>query len=139
MEQLLRDPAMIPEKECLKNAMGNELFGVYDILMHTLVTDLNAEYQWRYYNDGKAWLCRVTFKKKTLCWISAWKGYIKAGYFFTEKYSAGILQLPVKPEILENFKKSKPIGKLRSLVVFIQNLSDLDDFVTVAQHKKTLK
>lgn len=139
MEQLFKDPEMIPEKEYLRNAMGNELFGIYDNLVHNLEYNLSAEYEWRYYNDGKAWLCKVTVKNKTLCWISAWEGCIKAGFYFTGKSTDAILQLPVKPEILENFKQSKPVGKLRSVVVYIQNLSDLDDFVTIAQFKKTVK
>jgi len=25
--------------------------------------------KWRYYNDGKSWLYKLTKKKKTICWI----------------------------------------------------------------------
>lgn len=139
MEQLLKDPAVIPFEGSLSNVLGIELHNVYEKLIDTITRDLSAEYEWRYYNDGKAWLCKVTFKKKTLCWISAWESYIKTGFYFSEKYSDEILQLPIKSEIIENFKQSKPVGKLRSVVIELKDSSKLDDFLVIAGFKKMAK
>lgn len=33
--------------------------------------------EWNYYNDGKAWLGKLTHKKKTVCWVSIWKGFLR--------------------------------------------------------------
>ena len=139
MNQLLKDPAIIPNSESLRIALGNELFNVYEKLIHTITQDISAEYEWRYYNDGKAWLCKVTFKKKTLCWISAWEKFILTGFYFSEKYIDEILQLPVKPEIIEDFRQRKPIGKLRAVVIELSNSMYLNDFLTFAEFKKTAK
>ncbi|PKP08994.1 MAG: hypothetical protein CVU09_13085 [Bacteroidetes bacterium HGW-Bacteroidetes-4] len=37
--------------------------------------------QWRYYNDGKAWLCKVSYKKKTVFWLSVWEAYFKVAFY----------------------------------------------------------
>ena len=139
MEQLLKDPAVIPVAGSLSTALGNELYNVYEKLIDTITRELSAEYEWRYYNDGKAWLCKVAFKKKTLCWLSAWEGCIKTGFYFSEKYIDTILQLPVKSEIIEDFKQRKPIGKLRSVVIELKDASNLVDFFTIAEFKKKTK
>ena len=137
--QLLKDREVFPATEVLKQELGNSLSDVYSALIRTITQDLSAEYEWRYYNDGKAWLCKLTFKKKTLCWLSAWEGCIKTGFYFSEKYSDEILQLPIKSEIIENFKQSKPVGKLRSVVIELKDSSNLVDFFTIAEFKKKTK
>ena len=46
--------------------------------------------EWRYYNDGKAWLCKVVNKKKTVFWLSIWEHYFKTSFYFTEKHLESI-------------------------------------------------
>lgn len=137
--QLLKDKDTVPSAEALKDIFSDSLFEVYSALIFRISNVLNSEYEWRYYNDGKAWLCKVTFKKKTVCWISAWEDYIKAGFYFSEKYTDDILLLPVKHEIIEDFRQRKPIGKLRVVVIELSDARYLDDFLTFAEFKKTVK
>lgn len=35
--------------------------------------------EWRYYNDGKSWLCKMLSKKKNLFWLSIWEGCFRGG------------------------------------------------------------
>lgn len=32
--------------------------------------------EWRYYKDGKSWLCKITQKNKTIVWISLWEPFL---------------------------------------------------------------
>ena len=67
---LLRDETVLPTNEVIKKVLGEELFGVYSGLITSFTSELDMEPQWRYYNDGKAWLCKVVYRKKTILWLS---------------------------------------------------------------------
>ena len=137
--QLLRDPEIEPTGDVLKNALGNTLFGVYEELMKIFTSEFELNPEWRFYNDGKAWLCKVVFKKKTICWLSLWEGQIKTGFYFTEKTKTGITELEIQQEIKEKINNAKAIGKLIPLVFDIETKNQLNDLKEVIKYKKGLK
>ena len=61
---LLRDKEREPTDEVLENALGKELFTIYQDLIQTFTDEYGLELQWRFYKDGKSWLCKVVYKKK---------------------------------------------------------------------------
>lgn len=70
-KQLLRDPEKIPNACLLKEILSGPLFQTY-LELQNIFTIIGLSSEWRYYNDGKSWLCKVTHKKKTIVWISLW-------------------------------------------------------------------
>ena len=63
--QLLREQEIFSSKEVLKNLLG-ELYSVLEGLETRLTQDDFAlTFDWKYYRDGKSWLCKVSHKKKT--------------------------------------------------------------------------
>lgn len=75
--QLLRDQHIFPSTEVLKNAL-KESYGVYEELIQTITnTQYGLTIEWNYYKDGKAWLCKVQYKKKTIFWLSVWDQFFK--------------------------------------------------------------
>lgn len=73
--QLLRNPEILPSEEVLKDALKNS-FPAYNELINAITSNtLGLLPEWHYYNDGKAWLCKVVFKKKTIFWLSVWEQY----------------------------------------------------------------
>lgn len=65
----LKDPNTPPSDEVLANVLGDS-YDAFDELMKTVAEppyELLAG--WNYYKDGKAWLCKVQFKKKTVFWL----------------------------------------------------------------------
>lgn len=95
--------------------------------------------QWRYYNDGKAWLCKVSYKKKTVFWLSVWEACFKVAFYFTEKNSQGLMNLPLDASVKEAFLASKPIGKLLPMVFSITRVEQISEVMQVANYKKDLK
>lgn len=53
-------------------------------------------------SDGKAWLCKVVFKKKTGFWLSVWDGFFKAGFYFVERHCPGIHELEIDDSIINS-------------------------------------
>jgi hypothetical protein len=132
--QLLRDASIFPSHAVLAEALG-AAYAVYMDFMNRL-QGINIETEWRYYNDGKAWLGKNTHKKKTVFWLSVWDGFFKVSMFFTEKTSAGIAELLVDKE----YKTFEPLwAKLKPLVISVKAGTGLDDLFKVIEYKKNLK
>jgi hypothetical protein len=137
--QLLRDRDIFPSKEVLENAIGDS-YPVFEELMETIEgAGFGLAPEWNYYKDGKAWLCKVLYKKKTIFWLSVWDKFFKTSFFFTEKTRSGVVELDIEESIKEGFSHSKPIGKLIPLVISIDRKEQLKDLLRVIEYKKSLK
>jgi hypothetical protein len=135
----LREKEVFPTKEILEKALGesytalNDLFETISTEKYALVPD------WRFYKDGKSWLCNVSYKKKTICWISVWTDFFKVACYFTEKTGIGIQDLNIETKIKNDFRQSKHIGKLIPLVVNVKSNEQLNDVLKIIAYKKKIK
>lgn len=138
-QMLLRNADIYPSGEVLKDALG-EIFGALDSFFKTITDE---EYgliiEWRYYNDGKAWLAKVLHKKKTILWLSVWEDFFKVSFYFTEKHLEAIAELNISESIKEDFCKAKPVGRLIPMIIDINTDNQLGDLLTVVRFKKSLK
>ena len=137
---LLKDPDVLPSEDVLKNALGNNIHEVFELFINTITSaDYGLTYEWRYYNDGKSWFCKISHKKKTVLWLSVWEGYFKIAFYFTEKQLDGIAALDISENIKEDFCKTKPVGRLLPMLFTIHQKEQLDDLLKVVAFKKKLK
>ena len=136
---LLRDPDIEPNEEVIRGTLGIPLFNVYRELIEMIQTEFDLVHEWRYYKDGKSWLCKVTHKKKTIFWLSIWEGFIKTGFYFNEKSGPGVFDLQIDEEIKRDFKMTKPVGKLLPLILEINQQAQLQDLREVIGYKKSIK
>jgi len=133
--QLLKDPDILPTKEVLEKVLGKK-YPVFREFMNTVESEeLKLMPEWRYYKDGKAWLCKITFRKKTVVWLSVWSDCFKLGLYFTEKSGEGIPGLKIDDSIKEFYLNHKPIGKLKPIVVEVRMKSQLVDINTLIKYK----
>lgn len=137
---LLRDADIFPSDKVLKDAFGENIYSVLDSFLTTVASEaygLNID--WRFYNDGKAWLAKITHKKRTILWLSVWSNFFKTSFYFTDKHLEAIAELNISYEIKEEFAKAKPVGKLISLIIDVNNKDQLADILTIVRFKKSLK
>jgi hypothetical protein len=133
--QLLKDETITPSVETLKSVMGRN-YKVYSNLVQKVTSDIYVfDVNWKYYKDGKAWLCKVTKKGKTVFWLSVWQSHIKISFYFTEKDNNGISELKIEKEIIENFLNEKAIGKLKPLTIDVYDVTILQDVYTIIDYK----
>src|SRR5690554_7812498 len=112
---LLRDADVEPTDRVLEDILGKDIYKVYKALIDIITAKYKLAYEWRFYKDGNAWLCKVTNKKKIVFWLSLWEIFIKTGFYFTEKTKGGINNLPIYIEIKEKFSSSVSICILFAL------------------------
>ena len=137
--RLLREKEVFPTEEVLKESLGMS-YVVYDELIR-LITDSNIglTVEWRYYNDGKTWLCKVCYKKKTVFWLSVWEQFFKIGFYFTEKSIPDIAELKIDENIKDDFSSSKSVGKLIPLTIIMTRKEQIGDVLILIEYKKRLK
>jgi len=129
----LKDENKYPDDDLLKSLL-NDSFPAFKNLLE-LFAKHEMNYEWRYYRDGKAWLCKVQKKKKTIVWLSAWQGFMQAAIYLSEKYIAQVFELDISEEIKENFHSTKNVGKSKPCIFKIRDESILNDFEKVMIYK----
>ena len=131
------DETIFPDEERLKSVLGDSYPAYCDLIK--LFDDNLMTHEWRYYHDGKAWLCKVQKKKKTIVWMSAWKGFMQATIYVPEKYAEEIYKLNISEARKEMIRQSRKVGKSTPCTFEVRNSEVLEDFNQVMQFKLTLK
>lgn len=119
-EQLLRDSTIRPTDDVLAAALDKAYLPYTEFVR--LLTDFDVQPEWRYYNDGKAWLCkclykwqtsRGTDKEKTVLWLSVWEGFFKLSFYIGEKLRADLQSLALSESTMKMITEAKTMGKLK--------------------------
>lgn len=141
MEQInaieLVDPNVYPDEPVLRGVLGAG-YGAYEALMDAL-GERSYSHEWRYYTDGKAWLCKVQRKAKTLAWMSAWQGFVKATVYLPERYLAGLTAIALSDAARRSIESAANVGKSRPCMVDLRGDADLADLLALMDHKASLK
>ncbi len=141
MEQIntlvLKDPAIYPSEEVLKEVLDASYPVYLELLEICKNYQLNLE--WRYYNDGKAWLAKISLKKKTMIWMSAWTGFLKATIYIQEKYCDQLYQLNLTDDRIQFIQNTKNVGKSKPCMFELKSSEILKELETVLIFKMSLK
>lgn len=129
----LADPAVFPDDAVLQQVLGCS-FSAYQALLR-LYEQYRMILHWQYYKDGKAWLCKVQYKKRTIIWMSAWKNFMQVTVYFTEKYTAGIYDLPITGEAKEKIRATRNVGSSKPCIFNITSAEVLQDLEPVIRYK----
>ena len=129
----LNDENEYPDEVVLQGILGKSYPAYLELL--GLFQRHELEYLWRYYKDGKAWLCKVQKKKKTIVWMSAWNGYMQASIYFPIRRMDDVFELDISEEIKGKFRNTKNVGKSKPCIFEIRNPEILNDFDKVMRYK----
>ena len=86
--------------------------------------ELNEE--WRYYNDGKSWLLKVTFKTKTIFWLVVLSNSFQITFYFSEKTVLSFSNLSISKTLDKKIKESKKVGKSTALTFLMNDKTNLE-------------
>jgi hypothetical protein len=129
----LTDEKIYPDEKVLQGILGKS-YKAYSSLIE-LFNDNEMVHEWRYYRDGKAWLCKVQKKKRTIVWMSAWKGYMKATVYIPQKYLRQIYKLDISDKSKDKIKQTKNVGKSKPCIFEILNRKVIKDLEQVMLFK----
>ncbi len=140
MEKLcLNNKDEYPDDEVLSRYLG-KVKDVWD----SFIDFISESYpsfsgQWRYYKDGKNWLYKLTKKKKTISWISAYHNKFKTTFYFPDKAEELIKASKLKKEYIDQFINGKRYGKIRGITVVIKKPADVNATKMLIEIKEQVK
>ena len=147
-KQLLRNPDIEPSSDVIAKALGESNNAYIKFISELASHDIHLE--WRYYNDGKAWLAKGLFKwtgvrggqnEKTVFWLSIWDGFFKVTIYIPEKARADVLGLPLDDEVKRMIADARQMGKLKYFPLVFDLCSDemFEAVFALADFRKSLK
>lgn len=147
-EQLLRNPDIPPSSDVIAKALGEANNAYIKFINELASRDIQLE--WRYYNDGKAWLAKGLYKwtgvrggqnETTVFWLSIWEGFFKVTIYVPEKARGDVLSLPLDNELKLMIAETKQTGKLNYFPIPFDLYSDerIESFFSLADFRKSIK
>jgi hypothetical protein len=136
---ILNDKDQFPTEEIIYSHIGKTKpfwIAVFDFI-HKNHPDISEE--WRYYNDGKSWLLKVTRKSKTVFWLSIIKGSFRTTFYFTDKAEEAISASPISSKLKKQFSDAKRFGKIRGITIVFKNKKDIEDAKKLIALKISIK
>lgn len=136
---LLRENNIEPTSKVIESVLEKDIFEINIEILKIISDEPDLRSEWRFYKDGRAWLCKITCKKKTICWLSIYNKFLRTSFYFTGKNRSGINNLPIDGELKKVFGEVVAIGKLFPLVIDIIHKDQLKDFLEIVRYKKSLR
>ena len=136
---LLNDKNEYPDDEVLAKHLGRAKLAWDAFAAGVAARFGDASLEWRYYNDGKAWLCKVVRKKKTVCWVSVWDRFFKTTFYFTAKSDRDIESLPIPSDAKDSYRAHESIGKLKPFTIEVRTKKALEVVFVLVKYKSGLK
>ncbi len=126
MERVLTDKEQFPAKEIIYSHIGrtkNLWESLFDYI-HKEHPDFTE--QWRYYNDGKSWLLKVSRKSKTIFWLSVIKNSFVTTFYFPDRAEETIMKSDISAELKKNFKDGRRFNTIRGITTVYKNKKDVE-------------
>lgn len=138
-ERCFTDPDVKPTEKSICDAVGRAKSAWINLFdkIHSEHPDLVKT--WKYYKDGHSWLCQVTWKKMTVCWISVLKGQFVLAFYFATRLNEKLLESDLSEERKKQIAGGPEKGKLGAVQVEFGPQKGIKDVMTLIELKKTLK
>ncbi len=134
-ERVLSDKDQFPTEEIILSHIGKNAALWRKLFEHLGAKHPDIETSWRYYNDGKSWLMKAVYKKKTVFWLSLVEGTFRTTFYFTAKAGDAIGASGLSEGLKARFADPANGGKLKNLTVVHRGAKDLDDAVILVELK----
>ncbi len=136
---VLTDKNQFPTDEVVFSHIGKSKTLWISLLEHIKANYPDISWEWRYYNDGKSWLLKVTSKSKTIFWLSVIKGAFRTTFYFGDKAEKAILNSTISDELKKQFKEGKRYGKIRGITITYKNKKDVENAKKLIEVKRSIK
>jgi hypothetical protein len=138
-QPILTDKHEFPTEEIIYSHIGKakNLWHSLFEYVHTNHSDFSEE--WRYYNDGKSWLLKVSRKSKTVFWISILQGAFRMTFYLTDRAEQAVMESPISDELKEQFRTGKRYNKIRGLTITFENEKDVEYAKSMIELKLSIR
>jgi len=136
---LFKDKNVRPDEESVFSNIGDKKEFWIDFMNHLRDNYKDSEGQWNYYNDGKRWIYKHVYKKKTLFWLTVFPGTFNVTCYFGDKAEPAIEASALSQDIKDNFRTGPRYGKIRGISIPVTDNDDLIQIKELISIKSKLK
>lgn len=134
---VLKDKDLAPTTDVLRAAL-KESFPAYE-KVETELKESDIIIEWRYYNDGKAWLGKLLNKKKNLGWLYIHDGYFSVSCFFMEKHREAVSKANLPEQSRKAFLLDQSEAKLKPINIPVYSIGQVADIHALVNFKKGIR
>lgn len=134
----LSDPGIKPTDDYIFGILGSKQNLWIEIMSHMSHKYDGSEGGWNYYNDGKRWLFKLIYKKKTVFWIGIIEDTFRVTFWFGDKALPFINGSDLPEKIKEEFAASKKYGAVRGVSIIMKEKSDVENVLELISIKVRL-
>lgn len=136
---VLTNKDLFPTEEIIFSHIGKSKAVWEELFEHIYKEHQDLIPEWRYYNDGKSWLMKVTRKSKTIFWLSVIENAFTVTFYFGGKAEQAVLDSNISDELKKQFKEGKNYGKIKGLTLLMDKKKYLKDLKELIELKISLK
>jgi len=136
---VLTDPNVQPTEELIFSIIGANSVFWENLIDYLYDNHFDITEEWRFYNDGKAWLYRALRKKKTVYWAGVIKDTFRISFWFGDKAEPTLLASTLPETIKEEFRNAKRYAHSRSISIEMHSPEDLQNAIALIELKIKLK
>ncbi|MFA7418165.1 MAG: DUF3788 family protein [Melioribacteraceae bacterium] len=136
---VLKDKEIYPTEEVIFSHIGKTQTYWEALFDHIHANHPDFKEEWRYYNDGKSWLMKITHKANTIFWLSVIPKAFRITFYFGDKAEPAILNSAIPDELKKDFMEGKRYGKIRGLTLVMKNKNNIEsakELITVKLNTK---
>lgn len=135
----LKDPRQYPSAELLARLLG-KAFPAWSAFQAMLrKSDPRLAGEWRFYNDGKSWLFKVTRQTTTACWVAMWDKHFTVAFYLNTRAEELIRNSSLGNDLKQGFLHPVEANKFRSIRVEVRKKSDLNAVEELLEIKLKVK
>jgi len=136
---LLSDKDQFPSEEIIFLHLGRAKKWWKSIFSYIQSEYPDFSTEWRYYNDGKSWLMKVTRKSKTIFWLSIVSGGFKITFYFGDKAEPAILESSLSTDLKNGFQNGRRFGKIRAITQEVKGETEISEIKILIALKMSIK
>jgi len=125
--KIFNDPGLRPDDEAVFSNAGKHKELWKEIINYMSSVYPGSTGGWNYYNDGKQWLYKMVYKKKTVYWASMMEGGFHITFYFGDKAEPAIMESGLSNSTKESFLTGKRFGKIRAISYRVDQMQDYSD------------
>jgi hypothetical protein len=135
----LTDKDIIPTEEMIFTMIGYNKVFWQRIMNYASENFPGVAGSWNYYMDGKKWLFKLVYKKKTMLWAGILNDTFRVTFWFGDKAEPLIEAAVLPPSVKDEFRTAKKYGSVRPVSVVVREQADADIVLTLLSVKAGIK
>lgn len=136
---LLSDPKQFPDDKLLARLLGKAFpaWSAFQAMLRN--SDPRLAGEWRFYNDGKSWLFKVSRQATTTCWVAVWDKYFTVAFYLNTRAEELVRDSSLDNALKQGFLHPGQTNKFRSIRVEVRKKSDLNAVEELLEIKRKVK